>query len=268
MGRRESGQLVWKSGLLTVVACETQAQAEPGNQLMNNLPRNPNNVLDLHNRNMLDPSMSEQVSFGLFASPRQLTFPQLQAIQRARGNLQPGLPQGAAGAAGQHIRLPSNEQNSPLLTAPHDQNPMGLNRSPQPSNPQHQDMGPQNPQTLALNHKLDSIPVWDLEARVAAWRDNMPNMEARVRELPGAASRPGATLEIGTGYARAKNDLDQNKFLFIKAQEILNRKHVQAQNQMAQAQALAQAQVHAQAQAAARMTPTIGEQNRPGRYAT
>jgi hypothetical protein len=36
--------------------------SQQNTQLMNNLLRNPNNVLDLHNRNMLDPSMSEQVS--------------------------------------------------------------------------------------------------------------------------------------------------------------------------------------------------------------
>lgn len=40
---------------------------QPNNHLVNNILRNPNSVIDLHNRNMLDPSMSEQVSRGLQA---------------------------------------------------------------------------------------------------------------------------------------------------------------------------------------------------------
>lgn len=88
----------------------------------------------------------------------------------------------------------------------------------------------------------------DLEVRVVAWKDNVPNMEVQVQELLRAASRPGATPEIGTAHAWAKNHLDQNKFLSIKAQETLNCKHTQAQNQMAQA--------HAQVQEAAWMTST------------
>ncbi|KAJ1307354.1 hypothetical protein OPQ81_001459 [Rhizoctonia solani] len=120
----------------------------------------------------------------------------------------------------------------------------------------------QHSQALALIHKLDSLPVRDLEARVAAWRENLPNLENRVQELLGVASRPGAQPEMTAAYTRAKQELDQSKFLFMKSQEILNRKHIQAQNHIAQAQAQAQAQAHAQSQA--RMTPTLGEPARPG----
>ncbi|KAG8715379.1 hypothetical protein FRC11_004423 [Ceratobasidium sp. 423] len=221
---------------------------QPNNQFMNNFLRNPN-VLDMQHR--LDPGMSDQ----------------LQAIQRAQGGLnQPRLGQGGAGAAAnQHIRIPSESHNSPLLSA-HDQNQMisGLNRSPQPGNQPHQPNMAQSAQALALIHKLDSLPVRDLEARVAAWRDSLPNLENRMQELLAVASRPGAQPEITAAYARAKQDYEQNKFLFVKSQEILGRKHLQAQTQIAQAQAQAQAQAHAHAQSQARMTPTLGEPARPG----
>jgi hypothetical protein len=142
----------------------------------------------------------------------------------------------------------------------------GLNRSPQPGNQSHQTGISQNPQAMALIHKLDSLPIRDLETRVTAWRENLPALENRVQELLSLASRQP---EMMPAYTRTKQDLDQNKFLYIKSQEILNRKHL-AQSQMAQAQAhQAQAQAHAQAQAQAqaqaRMTPTLGEPARPGR---
>ncbi|KAH7341951.1 hypothetical protein B0J17DRAFT_648693 [Rhizoctonia solani] len=229
--------------LMSLISMQGNGMGQPNNQIMNNLLRNTN-VLDMQHR--LDPGMSDQ----------------LQAIQRAQGLNQPRLAQGGASAAGnQHIRLPGEGHNSPLLSA-HDQSQMiGLNRSPQPGNQPHQQNMVQNGQ-LALIHKLDSLPVRDLEARVAAWRENIPNLENRVQELLGVASRPGAQPEVTAAYARAKQELDQNKFLYIKSQEILNRKHLQAQSQIAQAQAQAQAQAHAQNQA--RMTPTLGEPARPG----
>ncbi|CAE6456791.1 unnamed protein product [Rhizoctonia solani] len=223
--------------LMSLIGMQGNGMAQPNNQIMNNLLRNTN-VLDMQHR--LDPGMSDQ----------------LQAIQRAQGGLnQPRLAQGGAGAAAnQHIRLPGDGHNSPLLSA-HDQNQMiGLNRSPQPGNQPHQQNIVPNGQ-LALIHKLDSLPVRDLEARVAAWRENLPNLENRVQELLGVASRPGAQPEVTAAYGRAKQELEQNRFLFIKSQEILNRKHLQASQ-------IAQAQAHAQNQA--RMTPTLGEPARPG----
>ncbi|KAG9127873.1 hypothetical protein FRC07_008141 [Ceratobasidium sp. 392] len=219
--------------LLSMMGIGANGMGQNNNHLMSNILRNPNGVLD---RSMLDPSMNEQ----------------LQAMQRARNNLtQQG---GAAAAANQHIRLPSNEHNaSPLLAAPHDQNLMmhqGLNRSPQPGNPSHPPGLAQSPQSVAIIHKLDSMPLRELEMRVANWRENLPNTEARVRELLAAIQRPGATPEIQAAFARAKQDYEQHKFLFIKSQEILARK---------------QAQLHQQGQNSARMTPTnIGEPNRPG----
>ncbi|CUA75946.1 Nuclear-pore anchor [Rhizoctonia solani] len=232
--------------LMSLIGMQGNGMGQPNNQLMNNLLRN-SNVLDMQHR--LDQGMSDQ----------------LQAIQRAQGGLnRPGLAQGGAGAAGnQHIRLPTDGHNSPLLSA-HDQNQMigGLNRSPQPGNQTHQPNIAQNGQALALIHKLDSLPVRDLEARVASWRDSLPNLETRAQELLVAASRPGAQPEMTAAYARAKQEFEHNKFLYVKAQEIINRKHMQAQSQLAQAQAQAQAQAHAQSQA--RMTPTLGEPARPG----
>ncbi|CAE6442948.1 unnamed protein product [Rhizoctonia solani] len=232
--------------LMSLMGMQGNAMGQLNNQIMSNL-RNPN-VLDMQHR--LDPGMSDQ----------------LQAIQRAQGGLnRPGMAQGGAGvAANQHIRLPGDGHNSPLLQA-HDQNQMagGLNRSPQPGNQSHQTGASQNPQAMALIHKLDSLPIRDLEARVTAWRENLPALENRVQELLSLASRQP---EMMPAYTRTKQELDQNKFLYIKSQEILNRKHL-AQSQMAQAQAhQAQAQAHAQAQAQAqaRMTPTLGEPARPG----
>lgn len=174
-------------------------------------------------------------------------------MQRARASLQ---GQGGAGAAAnQHIRLPSNDHNSsPLLTADQASMMQSLNRSPQPGNPGHP--AQQNPQSVAIIHKLDSMPVRELEARVASWREHLLSTEARVQELLGVVSRPGVTPEAVSAFGRAKQDYEQHKFLFIKSQEILTRKHGQAQA----------AQAHAQAQAQARMTPTnIGEPARPGR---
>ncbi|KAF8666715.1 hypothetical protein RHS04_09548 [Rhizoctonia solani] len=227
--------------LMSLMGMQGNAIGQLNNQIMN--LRNPN-VLEMQHR--LDPGMNDQ----------------LQAIQRAQGGLnRPGLAQGGPGAAtNQHIRLPGDGHNSPLLPA-HDQNPMvgGLNRSPQPGNQPHQPNMPQTNPGVALIHKLDSLPIRDLEARVAAWRDNLPALENRVQELLNLANRQP---EMMPAYSRSKQELEQNKFLYIKSQEILNRKHI-AQSQMAQAQAQ-QAQAHAQAQAQNRMTPTLGEPVRPG----
>ncbi|KAG8695481.1 hypothetical protein FRC09_009131 [Ceratobasidium sp. 395] len=214
--------------LLSMMNINANNMGQNNNHLIPNLLRNPNA--------MLEPSMNEQ----------------LQAMQRARNLGQQG---GAAAVANQHIRLPSNEHNgSPLLTAPHDQNMMaqqGLSRSPQPGNPGHPPGLGQVPQTVAIIHKLDSMPIRELEMRVATWRETLPNFEARARELALAVQRPGATPEIQAAFQRAKGEWDQNRFLFLKSQEILHRK---------------QAQLHQQGQNSARMTPTnMGEPNRPGR---
>jgi hypothetical protein len=243
--------------LLSLIGMGGNGMGQPNNHLIPGLLRNPN-VLDLHNRSMLEPSMSDQVSVLRRVTTSALTADsddsQLQAMQRARQNLNQA--QGGAGAAAnQHIRLPSNEHNSsPLLTAPHDQNTMmqqSLNRSPQPGNPGHPpSLSQQTPQSVAIIHKLDSMPLRELEMRVATWRDNLPTTEARVHEFLNAVQRPGATPEIQAAFVRAKQDYEQHKFLFIKSQEILSRK---------------QAQLH-QGQNSARMTPTnVGEPNRPGR---
>ncbi|KAG8748158.1 hypothetical protein FRC10_008891 [Ceratobasidium sp. 414] len=213
--------------LLSMMGLGGNGMAQAGNHLVPNILRTPNGVLD---RTMLDPGMTEQ----------------LQAMQRARNNLN---QQGGAAAANQHIRLPSNEHNaSPLLSA-HDQNlvmQQGLNRSPQPGNPGHPGLA--QPQSVAIIQKLDSMPLRELEMRVANWRDNLPNSEARVRELLAAIQRPGATPEIQAAFGRAKQDFDQNRFLYVKSQEILVRKQAQLQGQNS-----------------ARMTPTnAGEPNRPG----
>ncbi|KAG9102610.1 hypothetical protein FRC06_001653 [Ceratobasidium sp. 370] len=213
--------------LLSMMGLGANGMPQGNNHLVPNILR-PNGVLE---RTMLDPGMTEQ----------------LQAMQRARNNL--NQQAGAAAAANQHIRLPSNEHNaSPLLTA-HDQNlvmQQGLNRSPQPGNPGHPGLA--QPQSVAIIQKLDSMPLRELEMRVANWRDNLPHSEARARELLAAAQRPGATPEVQAAFARAKQDFDQNRFLFVKSQEILLRKQTQLQGQNS-----------------ARMTPTnAGEPNRPG----
>lgn len=131
----------------------------------------------------------------------------------------------------------------------------GLNRSPQPGNPTHQpNLTQQTPQSIV--HKLDLMPVRDLEMRVASWREHMTGARARMQELLAAVSRPGAPPEVAAAFTRAKHEFEQHNFLFGKSQEILARKLGQAQ---------AQAQAHAQAQAQARMTPNLGEPARPGR---
>ncbi|KAG8710501.1 hypothetical protein FRC08_017078 [Ceratobasidium sp. 394] len=213
--------------LLSMMSIGANGMAQANNHLVPNILR-PNGVLE---RTMLDPGMTEQ----------------LQAMQRARDNLN---QQGGAAAGNQHIRLPSNEHNaSPLLGAPHDQNlvmQQGLSHSPQPGNPGHPGLA--QPQSVAIIQKLDSMPLRELEMRVATWRDNLPSSETRARELLAAMQRPGATPQIQAAFARAKQDFEQNRFLFAKSQEILMRKQSQLQGQNS-----------------ARMTPTnAGEPNRPG----
>ncbi|KAF8754058.1 hypothetical protein RHS01_06334 [Rhizoctonia solani] len=61
---------------------------------------------------------------------------------------------------------------------------------------------------VALIHKLDSLPIRDLEARVAAWRDNLPALENRVQELLNLANRQP---EMMPAYSRSKQELEQNK---------------------------------------------------------
>ncbi|CUA75652.1 Myoferlin [Rhizoctonia solani] len=84
---------------------------------------------------------------------------------------------------------------------------------------------------VQINHqliqKLELLPAQDLEARATSWRESLPNLESWVQELLDVASRPDAQPEAMTEYARAKQELDHNKALFTKAQEILNDKQFQ-----------------------------------------
>ncbi|QRV89493.1 ARID/BRIGHT DNA binding domain [Ceratobasidium sp. AG-Ba] len=213
--------------LLSMMGLGANGMAQGNNNLIPGLLRNPNN--------MFDNSMNNQ------------------AMQRARSNLvQTSDP---AAAANQHIRLPSDGHNaSPLLTAPHEQNigmQPGLNRSPQPGNPNHPPGLAQPPQSAAIIQKLDSMPLRELEMRVTHWREGLALAENRVRELIIAIQRPGAPPDVQTMLTRARQEYDHARFLFQKAQEILARK-VNQQQQL-------------QGQNSARMTPTnMGEPNRPG----
>ncbi|KAF8599101.1 hypothetical protein BDV93DRAFT_560634 [Ceratobasidium sp. AG-I] len=100
------------------------------------------------------------------------------------------------------------------------------------------------------------MPVHDLEIWVACWREHLMGARQQMQELLSAVSRPGASPEVAAASTRAKHEYEQHSFLFAKSQEILLRKHAQAQAQVAQA--------HGQAQVQAQMTPGLGEPAQPG----